>query len=280
MRIGCHVSIRGGYAEAALRAARLGCGAFQYFPKNPRALGVKAFDRADARRCAEICRERGIVSIAHAPYPANLGAERADMRARIAASLRNDLEIAEACGSIGVVVHFGVYKGPDPLAGYRLIIDALDAALDGWNGEAKLLVENQAGDHAPMGTTPEELVQIRRLCARPDRIGFCLDTCHLFASGEWDGRNEADWFRRARELDFFAHLAAVHVNDSLFAGGMRKDRHAPLGEGRIGEEGFRRLLAAPELKRLPAILETPETDRLPLDRQMRLLREWMGEDEL
>ena len=279
MRIGCHISIRGGYLAAAERAAALGCGAFQYFPKNPRALGVKAFDRADARRCAEYCRERGIVSVAHAPYPVNLAAERPDARGRMAASLLNDLEIAEACGSIGVVVHFGVYKGADPLEGYRFIIEALNAVLDRWDGGAKLLIENQAGDHAPMGTTPEELVQIRRLCARPDRIGFCLDTCHLFASGEWNGRNEAEWLGRARALGYFDHLAAVHANDSAFGSGQRRDRHAPLGAGRIGAEGFRRLLEAPELKRLPAILETPETGDLPHARQMRLLREWLGEDE-
>jgi apurinic endonuclease (APN1) len=279
MRIGCHVSIRGGYAEAAVRAARLGCAAFQYFPKNPRALGLKAFDRADARRCAEYCRERGIVSIAHAPYPVNLAAERPEQRERMAASLLNDLDIAEACGSIGVVVHFGIYKGADPLAGYRLIIDALNAVLGRWTGEAKLLIENQAGDHAPMGTTIEELVQIRRLCAHPERVGFCLDTCHLFASGEWNGRNEADWFRRARELNYFDHLAVVHANDSLHGSGRRIDRHAPLGAGRIGEESFRRLLSAPELRRVPHVLETPEEPELPLDKQMRLLSEWMGEED-
>lgn len=279
MRIGCHVSIRGGYAEAAIRAAGLGCGAFQYFPKNPRSIGVKAFDRADARRCAAYARERGIVSIAHAPYPVNLAAERPDLRERMAASLLNDLEIAEACGSIGVVVHFGVYKGADPLAGYRLIIEALNAVLARWDGGAKLLIENQAGDHAPMGTTPEELVQIRRLCVRPERVGFCLDTCHLFASGEWNGRNEADWFRRAEALGYFDHLAAVHANDSAHESGRRRDRHAPLGAGRIGEDGFRRLFAPPALRRVPVILETPETDDLPIGRQMRLLREWMGEEK-
>jgi deoxyribonuclease-4 len=277
MRVGCHVSIRGGYAQAAVRAAGLGCGAFQYFPKNPRAIGVKAFDRIDARRCAEHARERGIVSVAHAPYPVNLAAERPDLRGRMAASLLNDLEIAEACGSIGVVVHFGVYKGADPLAGYRLIIEALNAVLDQWHGTAKLLIENQAGDHAPMGTTLEELVQIRRLSAHPDRIGFCLDTCHLFASGEWNGRNEAEWLVRARKLGYLDHLAVVHVNDSAYGSGLRKDRHAPLGEGRIGAEGFRRLFAIPELRRLPALLETPETAEWSHVRQMRLLREWMGE---
>ena len=211
MRVGSHVSIRGGYKEAAVRARAIGGTAFQFFPKNPRSLGVKAFDRADAEKCAAYCRDHGIVSIAHSPYPVNLAAESAEQRARTMESLLNDLAIAEACGAAGVVVHFGIYKGADPLAGYRLILETLNAALGHWNGAAKLLIENQAGDHAPMGMTFEELVQIRRLCAYPDKIGYCLDTCHLFASGVWDGRNEAEWAARARELGYFDHLTAVHV---------------------------------------------------------------------
>lgn len=278
MAAGCHVSIRGGYAAAAERAAALGCTAFQYFPKNPRSLDVKAFDRADAGRCAAYCRERGIVSIAHAPYPVNLAAEQPGRRERIAESLLNDLEIADACGSLGVVVHFGIYKGADPLTGYRLIIDMLNDVLGGWEGSAKLLLENQAGDHAPMGMTFEELVHIRRLSAHPGKIGFCLDTCHLFASGIWDGRNEAEWIANARALGYFEQLAAVHVNDSEYEAGGRKDRHAPLGAGRIGADAFRRLLAEPDIRSAPLILETPGTDQRPLAAQLRLLRAWNGEE--
>lgn len=277
MRIGSHVSIRGGFREAAVRAHALGGTAFQFFPKNPRSLGVKAFDRDDAARCAAYCRQHGMTSIAHTPYPVNLAAIDPGQRARTAESLRNDLEIAEACGAAGVVVHFGIYKGADPLAGYKLIISMLNDVLDGWEGSAKLLIENQAGDHAPMGTTFEELVQIRRLCAEPDKIGYCLDTCHLFASGVWDGTNEAAWTERARSLGYFDHLAALHANDSRYPSGARQDRHAVVGEGHIGEAAFRRLLAVPEIRRAALVLETPEAAGRTHREQIQLLRSWAEE---
>src|SRR5699024_2849447 len=103
-------------------------------------------------------------------------------------SLVNDLEIANACGSIGVVVHFGKMISQDaPLASYRLMIDMLNETLQQWNGNSKILLENTGGKPGTIGTTLEELVQVRHLCAHPERIGFCLDTCHAFASGLWNG---------------------------------------------------------------------------------------------
>src|SRR5690606_28147015 len=134
----------------------------------------------------------------------------------------------------------------------------LDTVLEQWAGSAKLLIENQAGDHAFMGTTFEELVQIRSLSKYADRIGFCLDTCHLFAAGGWDGSNEAAWSAKARGIGYFDHLAAIHLNDSVYGSGERKDRHAPVGQGMIGADAMRRLLAIPEIRRTPLVLETPE----------------------
>lgn len=276
VRTGCHLSIRNGYLAAAKTAARLGAEAYQYFPKNPRSLQTKAFDPRDAEACRTFCRSAGLVSVAHAPYPVNPAAdpERAEAAAN---SVRNDLAIAEACGSIGVVVHFGVCKGDDPLAGYRNVIGWLDRVLDGWTGRAKLLLENEAGDRGPFGTTPEELGQIRALCARPDAIGFCLDTCHLFASGEWDGRNTAALAARGYRTGFWDALEAVHVNDTPYPSGSRRDRHAPPGEGRIGEAGFRGLLRLPEIRRVPLLLETPVSPGYGHAEQMAALRRWAEE---
>ena len=134
MILGSHVSTRGGYYEAAKRAALQGAQAFQYFPKNPRSLAVKPFDLSDAQRCARYCKANGIVSIAHSPYPTNVASEDEKHRQLTALSLLNDLEIAEACGSLGVVVHFGVYKGSDPLAGYRNAVITLSAVADSGTG--------------------------------------------------------------------------------------------------------------------------------------------------
>jgi deoxyribonuclease-4 len=277
MRLGSHVSTRGGYLEAARRAWALGSQAYQYFPKNPRSLAVKTFDAADARRCEAFCREHGIVSIAHSPYPTNIAAEDAEHRAKTALSLLNDLEIADACGSLGVVVHFGVYKGPDPLEGYRNAVLTLSAVTARWNGTAKILIENQSGEHTFMGATMEELAQVRSLCAQPDKIGFCLDTCHLFASGVWDGSQEAEWLAKAASLDVLKHAAAFHLNDSVHPSGSKKDRHAVIGKGCIGEAGLRWLLRHPLLSDMPFVLETPEDADGTHRGQLELVRRMGGE---
>ena len=279
MRIGSHVSIRRGFRSAAAHARSLGGGAYQYFPKNPRSLGVKAFDRRDALRCADYCREHDLASIAHSPYPVNLAAEDEAQRERTAASLQNDLDIADACGSLGVVVHFGIYKGRDVLQGYRNIIQCLDRVLSQWEGAAKLLIENQAGDHAFMGTSFEELVNIRSFSRHPDKIGFCLDTCHLFASGVWNGSNGEEWAAKARSIGYFDALTAVHANDSVYASGLKRDRHAAVGQGEIGEAGFRWLLSVPEIRAVPLVLETPETANASHAEQIRLLAEWADADK-
>lgn len=277
MRIGSHVSTRGGYRQAAESATALGADAFQYFPKNPRTLEPKTFSAQDAQRCKEWCRERGIVSIGHGPYPVNPAAT-GEAKERMVACTLNDLAIAEACGSIGVVVHFGVYKGKEPLEGYRNIIDWINKVTSAWQGEALILLENQAGDHGPMGTTPEEWVQIRSLCNESDKIGFCLDTCHLFASGVWTAGGWQAFVERSRKLGMWDSLRAVHLNDSLHPQGMRKDRHAPIGAGWIGEAGFRELLATPEIRRTPLFMETPTSEGRSHREQLALVRRLSKEE--
>ena len=277
MRIGSHVSTRGSYRQAAESTTALGADAFQYFPKNPRTLAPKSFSAKDAERCNVWCRERGIVSIAHGPYPVN-PAVTGEAGERMVACTLNDLAIAEGCGSIGVVVHFGVYKDKEPLEGYRNIREWINKVASAWQGEALILLENQAGDHGPMGTTPEEWVQIRSLCNEPKKIGFCLDTCHLFASGVWmDGGWQA-FVDRCRELGMWDSLRAVHLNDSLHPRGSRKDRHAPIGAGWIGEAGFRELLATPEIRKVPLFLETPTSEGRSHREQIELVRRLSKEE--
>lgn len=272
---GCHVSIGKGYYEAAKSAQQQGASSFQYFPKNPRSLTIKSWDPGDAARCARYCREHGLQSIAHSSYPANLAADDPDQSQRVVDSLRNDLDIAESCGSLGVVVHFGIYKGGDLLQGYRNIISTLDRTLQSWSGSAKLLIENQSGEHARMGMTVEELSQIRQLARQPERIGYCLDTCHLFASGEWNGQDEEPWLRRARESGVLAEMVAIHLNDSVHPSGSYRDRHARIGEGYIGSEALRRLVTTEGLRQLPLVLETPKESDATHREQLRLVRGWL-----
>ncbi|MWC28191.1 deoxyribonuclease IV [Paenibacillus sp. MMS18-CY102] len=274
MRQGCHVSTRGGYRAAAVKAQAVGARSYQYFPKNPRSLSVKPFDRADAERCSAYCAQHDLLSIAHTPYPTNLATADLAQRSRTVDSLLNDLEIAETCGSLGVVVHFGIYKGPDPLVGYRNIIACLDEVTARWSGKAKLLIENQAGDHAPMGTTFEELATIRSLCQKPESIAYCLDSCHLFASGVWNGDAGAQWLETARSTGVLDHIAAVHFNDCMYPSGSRKDRHAAIGQGEISSEGLQWLLRVPELNGIPFVLETPTNGVGTHQLQLQLMLEW------
>lgn len=257
MRLGSHVSIRRGFLEAAKMAKSIGADAFQYFPKNPRGLSVKTFDRRDAAKCAAFCREHHLVSIAHAPYPTNLAVEAEDKREWMKQSILNDLEIAEACGSLGVVVHFGDYKGKDLLQGYKNILQLVNEVIAEWNGNALLLLENQAGEGGALGTRLEELAQIRNLAAEPEKIAFCFDTCHAYASGLWRDGKWSEMFRCGEQLGYFEHVKAVHLNDSAYPSGSAKDRHANIGCGRIGETNWRDFLRSPFLQDAAVILETP-----------------------
>ena len=170
---------------------------------------------------------------------------------------KNDLESAEACGSLGVVVHFGKTKGEDPLRGYQRMIGMINRILRGWSGRAKLLIENNAGQGSRMGTTLEELTQVRLLLDEPDKTAFCFDTCHAFASGLWHGNDWAQVAAKMRQLGYFSSLLAVHLNDSVYASGSCRDRHASIGQGKIGDDAFTALLRTPELEDVPLVLETP-----------------------
>ncbi|GIQ68243.1 deoxyribonuclease IV [Xylanibacillus composti] len=275
MLFGSHVSTRRGYKEAARFAHQLGGRAFQYFPKNPRSLALKlSFDQQDAERCRQYCEEHGIRSIAHSAYPINIAVPD-EQRAGMVASLVNDLIIAEACGSLGVVVHFGKFHNKDPLQGYKNSLQCIDEVLDRFEGKALLLLENMAGEGAEKGTAFEEHVHIRQLSRHADRIGFCLDTCHAFASGLWQEDDWAQTFERGKQLGYMQHVAAVHLNDSRYGHGARRDRHAQIGLGAIGEERFRQFLRSAWPEQLPMVLETPVTAERNHRDELELLHAWI-----
>ncbi|UNK20846.1 deoxyribonuclease IV [Paenibacillus sp. N3/727] len=261
IRIGSHVSTRGGFLGAARHIDQLGGKAFQYFPKNPRSLHIKTPDFKDALACAEYCREHDLVSVAHTPYPSNMavGLSRGEEHYRLTVeSLMNDLIIAEGCGSLGIVVHFGHLKGENVLQGYQHIIRCMNDVLSKWTGRAKLLIENQAGDHGDMGMTLEESVKVRELADEPHKIGFCMDTCHLFAAGQWNINDTERLLQKGTELGYWDQLAAVHLNDSKYGAGSRRDRHERVGRGMIGTEALQALVRSPELGGKAFILESEQ----------------------
>ncbi|MGV3488581.1 MAG: TIM barrel protein [Tuberibacillus sp.] len=199
MRFGCHISTKNGYWGAARTAKQIGASAFQYFPKNPRSLRLKSFDHHDAERCAAFCSENEIASIGHSAYGCNLSAEN-DKRQAVIDCVLNDLDINQACGSIGTVVHFGTFHGDDPLEGYKRMIDTLNDILSRWNGNSLILIENNAGKGDQLGLTLEELVKIRQLTEYPEKVGFCFDTCHAFGAGLWAGENWKEVMDNGKEL--------------------------------------------------------------------------------
>jgi deoxyribonuclease-4 len=167
MIVGSHVSIKTGYLGAAKKAVANHASAFQFFPKNPRSLSIKDFDYEDAQNCKEFCLQNQIKSVVHTPYSTSLTPPE-DKKELTILSLLNDLEIANTCGSIGVVVHYGnQISKTDPLASYQLMLDILNTVLSKWNGPCLLLLENNAGTKGGLGKTFEEfskrLYQRRRI---------------------------------------------------------------------------------------------------------------------
>ncbi|MDY0406825.1 deoxyribonuclease IV [Virgibacillus sp. 179-BFC.A HS] len=278
MKFGCHLSIRNGYLGAAKQALAMQANAFQYFPKNPRSLKVKDFDQRDALECQFFCKEQGLESVGHSPYPTSLTPLDEEKRKAVIDSLLNDLHITEACGSIGIVVHFGKEVGHgNPLASYQLMISMLNQILQQWEGNAKILLENRAGVPGSIGTTLEELVQVRNLCDYPEKIGFCLDTCHAFASGLWDGENWDELVEKAKKLDYFSELKAIHLNNCKYPTRLGKDRHAPIfgSNGYIRLNQFDQVIQTPQLQDIPFILETPK-EIIPHEKEIAMLQEKWG----
>ena len=275
MIFGSHVSIRNGYLGAAKKAVANHASAFQYFPKNPRSLSIKDFDKEDAKNCNEFCQKHHLQSIAHTPYSTSL-TPSGDKQELTIASLLNDLEIANACGSIGVVVHYGSQiSQTDPLASYHLMLAMLNGVFRQWDGDCLILLENNAGTKGALGTTLEELVQIRNLCDYPEKIGFCLDTCHAFASGLWTGGNTAELIEKGESLGYFAELKAIHLNNSKYPTGSKKDRHANIfyRNGHIHEDQLKEFITSPVFIGIPLVLETPDDEGMTHKEEIELLKQ-------
>ncbi|KHF38191.1 deoxyribonuclease IV [Halalkalibacter okhensis] len=273
MYFGSHVSIRNGYYAAAKTAYDLGGTAFQFFPKNPRSITVKDYNIDDAHQCATFCSKHNIRSIIHTPYPTKLIPEDINLEKKIVQSLVNDLEIAEACGAIGVVVHFGTTKKVPILEGYKKMIDMLNQVLSQFSGNAQLLIENNAGAGSDMGITFEELSQVRQLTDYPEQIGFCFDTCHAYASGLWNGNDWNEIEEKGMELDYFPHLKAIHFNNSKYPFSARKDRHANLLSGHLKAEQLIELLTSSVLTNIPFIVETPKDEGFTHQTEIQWMRE-------
>jgi deoxyribonuclease-4 len=268
LRIGAHVSTRGGILTAFDRARELGAEAVQVHPTPPqtwRRLHLEAEEVQEFRRRLA---STGLADFFfHAVYLINLGTPRPELLASSEASLAHYLQLANELGAAGVIFHPGSHLG----RGFDSVLDQIGstmrAALEAAPGEARLLVENSAGAGANLGAT---LPEIRRMLEAADspRVGICLDTAHAFTSG-WQLTTEEGLAAALAEFEAeigWDRLWAVHANDSKAPFGSNRDRHENIGEGEIGSQAFARMLADPRLRRPPWILEVPGEERQGPDR--------------
>jgi len=269
--LGAHLSISGGIPLAPRRASELGCNVLQIFTRNPSRWSAKSIPPEQARAFREAVLEAGIrCTLAHAPYLVNLASPDPKIRGMSQRMILEDLERCESLGISFLIVHPGSHKGSGSDEGIHRAAESLARVLEKASPVAvSLLLENTAGQGHQIAWKVRELVQILRSAAlAPPRVGLCLDTCHAFAAG-YDLRSPkvyARWIEEALEPWGLGGIQALHLNDSKGRLASRIDRHEHIGEGWLGLDPFRYLLADPRLKDIPKIIETPkERQGLPWD---------------
>lgn len=264
MRIGIHTSISGSLEKAALKAHELGANTFQIFSSSPRQWKPSVLDPAGIKRLRAEREKHDITPmVIHDSYLINLASCEPGIRAQSIAAFRGEIERALALDAEFLVMHPGNCKGQSLEQGLINVIGGLEEAAKGLKSESlTILLENTVGTGGQIGSRFEELAAIQRFASeRMDfGIGYCLDTCHCFASGNYDvstAEGLRDTVKAASEILGIDNVRVFHANDSKGGCGSHLDRHANIGEGQIGSEGFARILQHPKLKTKPFILETP-----------------------
>ena len=274
--IGNHTSSSKGYAAMGRQIVKNGGNTFAFFTRNPRGGNAKAIDPADVAKFQEIVREHEFGKIvAHAPYTLNACAAKENLRDFARNTFSDDLKRMEATPGNYYNFHPGSHVGQGIEVGIQKIAEVLNAVLTE-EQTTTVLLETMAGKGSEVGSYFQELRAIMDLVEKRDKLGICLDTCHVWDGG-YDIVNDLDGviteFDRIIGLD---HLKAIHLNDSLNPLGSHKDRHARIGEGQIGLDALVRVIRHPALEGKPFILETPNDDE-GWTREIALLRERYSE---
>lgn len=273
MLIGCHLSTAQGFARAVDNAGRLGADAFQYFPKNPRSYRLKPVDPDEGARGAEAARAAGVVTVAHSAYVTNLSTADARLRETTIASIVNELELCESLGTPWLVVHCGKHMGEGERAGVRRMVEAVDEVMHRYRGPCRLLLENTAGQGSELGRTVDELLAIHEQLESRERVGFCLDSCHAFASGLLRPGAFDRFVEEVSRPEFASRLEVVHLNDCRAGPGEHVDRHALLGQGQMGAL-LQEFVRHPLLQARPIIIETPVEHEDQYADEIRIARRW------
>ena len=260
MWIGSHISSAKGYEAMGKQALKLGASTFAFFTRNPRGGSAKAVVREDVARFLELWDKQGYGKIvAHAPYTLNACSNKPEVRRFAREAFAEDLERMEYTPGNYYNFHPGSHVGQGQEKGITLIAELLNTCLYE-NMTTTVLLETMAGKGSEIGRNFDELRAILDQTKLSEKVGICLDTCHVWDAGydivtDLDGVLEE--FDRTIGLD---RLKAVHLNDSMNGLGSHKDRHARIGEGCIGLDAFVRVINHPALRELPFILETPNED--------------------
>ena len=263
MLLGAHVSTAGGVRNAPLRAGEIDATAIQLFTKQPNRWAEPTLADDEARRFQLGVAEREIgFTCAHDSYLINLATPDPVLCDRSLDSFRAELRRAETLGLDAVVTHPGNATDGDAARGLAQNAALIEQAMEEIGGDVQVLLETTAGAGSVLGASFEQLAEmIERIGpAVRDRVGICFDTCHAFAAG-YDLREDYDGIvRRLDDTIGLNRLRCFHLNDSQHPLGSRKDRHAGIGEGTLGDEPFRRIMRDERFSSVPKVLETPKGD--------------------
>ena len=275
--IGCHLSSAKGYLAMGRQAAEIGAHVFQFFTRNPRGGSVKALDLADIEAFLTFSQEQGFGPLlAHAPYTMNLCAAKPELREFARQTIKEDLARLELLPNVMFNFHPGSHVKQGAETGVALIADALNDILSE-GGNTPVLLETMAGKGSEVGRTFEELRAIIDKTEQKERLGVCLDTCHVYDGGYDILQDLNGVLAEFDSVVGLGRLRAIHLNDSKNPIASHKDRHEKIGEGTLGLEGLTRVINHPKLRDLPFYLETPnELDGYA--REIALLRGQREED--
>lgn len=257
LRIGCHLSSAKGFLAMGKEAVNIGANTFQFFTRNPRGGSAKALDLEDIRNYLSFAEEKGIGNIlAHAPYTLNACAKDEGLRKFAFETMQDDLRRLEHLPGTMYNFHPGSHVSQGAEKGIELIAEYLNRLFEE-EFSTTVLLETMAGKGSEVGRSFEELRAIMDKVDKREKLGVCLDTCHVFDGG-YDVVNDLDGV--LKEFDSVIgldKLKAIHLNDSLNTLGCHKDRHAKIGEGGIGLAAMEKIINDERLRTLPFYLETP-----------------------
>jgi len=257
LNIGCHLSTSKGFQHMGEEALSLGANTFQFFTRNPRGSKVKKMDEKDAAALIALTQEHQFAPLlGHAPYTLNACASDPHIREFAHMVIKDDLANMEYLPNNLYTFHPGSHVGQGVETGIELIGQLLNEALRP-EQTTLVLLEIMSGKGSEVGTSFEEIGQILSRVNLIEKMGVCLDTCHVYSAG-YDIVNDLDGvLTQFDKIIGLEKLKAIHLNDSLNPLGSRKDRHAKIGQGTIGMEAITNIINHPRLRHLPFYLETP-----------------------